>query len=259
MNKQRTTTIIGATLALVAVGALALSNQFAGTGQAQSGAGNDPIVLTVPTYEPTPTVAPAPPVAPALASTPEVSLGFDNERDLNSLLIVDLDPVLSESRARWRVREGLLEQNATEAAGNPGTQRTAALVADQKWDELTISTSFYDQYNGVSGLITHYDGNDSYYLYTIIADRYQEGQRQVLEKVTEGVVTVLAQSDLGGFDAREWNTISLEVVNGALTVSLNGDVVLEATDTRPLSAGAAGVHSRAFGGMLFDNLVVVTP
>lgn len=51
--------------------------------------------------------------------------------------------------------------------------------------------------------------------------------------------------------------IELEVRGGALVARLDGKVLLQASDAQPLPAGRVGVYTRALGGIVFDDLVVL--
>ena len=122
---------------------------------------------------------------------------------------------------------------------------------------------FYDLSNGTAGLMARYSGNNpqtaSYYRYRILKDSYEATPKQVLEKVEGGVATTLAEQVGPGFAEREWHVLALTVAGGRLTVTLDGQVVAEAEDPAPLSAGRAGVYTRAMGGILFDDFSVTAP
>ncbi|MFV9503387.1 MAG: family 16 glycoside hydrolase, partial [Oscillochloridaceae bacterium umkhey_bin13] len=62
-----------------------------------------------------------------------------------------------------------------------------------------------------------------------------------------------------GFEERTWNVLQLEVVGNTITVTLNGQVVIEAEDAAPLTSGKAGIYTRAIGGIFFDDVSVITP
>jgi hypothetical protein len=155
-------------------------------------------------------------------------------------------------------------QAYTAAARNPNTLETAALHPTP-WADGSIRASFYDLHNGVAGLVARYtdsngDGTTaSYYRYRVIKNSYSATPKQVLEKVVDGAAVSLVEITTPGFDDRAWHVVTLQVVGGRITVTLDGQVVAEATDPQPLAAGRSGVYSRALGGILFDDVVISAP
>ncbi|NTV04769.1 DUF1080 domain-containing protein, partial [bacterium] len=220
-------------------------------------------LLEYPEYPPTPTIGPNPTAAPAVASAPLLADGFEDAASLAAWQFVDLEPVLADSRANWALSAGRLVQDAAGRAKNPSIQETAALTGSAEWTDYTVQVSFYDELNGVAGLIARYRGAEpttaSYYRYRILKSTYAATPKQVLEKVEQGVATTLTEVEAPGFTERSWNVVALTVQGGQLTVRLNGQVVAEAQDAAPLPAGQAGIYTRAIGGILFDDFSVVAP
>ena len=223
----------------------------------------EPTILEYPDYPPTPTVGPNPTAAPGLAAAELYRQSFDSAAALAELRLVDLDPVLADLSANWIVEDGRLVQDYASAARNPSTHAAAVLVEGGSYGDVAVRASFYDQFNGVAGLIARYSGEvgseASYYRYTILKNEYEAEPKQVLEKVVDGVATRLAEVKSAGFTPREWHVVELSVVGGQITVTLDGEVALQASDAQPLPAGTAGVHSLAIGDLLFDDLVVSRP
>jgi len=248
--------LAGLALALALAG-IALWRAPAGVAQEQQ-----PIV-EYPAFPPTPTVGPNPTAPPALAAAPLYTQGFASDEALRELRFVDLDPVLAAQRANWRVVDGRLVQADAGRGSDPSTHRAAALVADGSYGDVSVRASFYDQYAGVAGLVARYNGaagaEASYYRYTILKNEYEAEPKQLLEKVVDGVATPLAELRAPGFAPREWHVMELTAVGGQISVSVDGQVTLTAADPQPLPAGAAGVYARAFGGILFDDLIVSQP
>lgn len=218
-------------------------------------------LLEYPEYPPTPTIGPNPTSAPSLASVPLASADFATADALNSWQAVDLEFVLPDSKSNWTIVDGRLAQNMAGQALNPSTLQTALLTGDAAWADYRVKVSFYDEFNGTAGLIARYSGSDpltaSYYRYRILKDSFEATPKQVLEKVVGGVATPLAELNAPGYSERAWHTMEFSVVGGQLTVWLDGTAVLEATDSAPLTAGQAGVYSRAMGGIFFDDFTVV--
>ena len=252
MKRQRLAiAILAGLICLVVVGLLGLN---AGrTGRAEEA----PPILQYPTFPPTPTVAPVPTNPPQAAATKLLAASFDKESDLNAWQIVDLSEVLPGTESVWAVKDGRLIQNRTAAAGNPDTRETLAVTGDAKWTDYTITAKVYDQANATFGLVARRQGN-SFYRYRILADRYPDTPKQVLEKVVDGVATPLATIDGPGYAQREWHTVAMTVAGSSIRVTLDGKLVAQATDST-LTSGQIGVYTRALGEMFFDDVTVTTP
>jgi hypothetical protein len=251
--------IVGAVVVLLVAGALGVALWQAPRGVAQE---QQPI-LEYPDYPPTPTIGQNPTAEAGLQAAPLAQASFDDQAALSAWELVDFEFVLEESRSRWAVAEGRLLQDATNAAGNPSIQETAALTGEPEWADYRVQVSFYDQYNGTAGLVARYQGESaqtaSYYRYRILKNEYEAEPKQVLEKVVGGVATSLVELKAPGFEPRQWHVLALTVEGGRLTVTLDGQVVAEAEDAAPLAAGRAGIYTRAMGGILFDDFAVVAP
>lgn len=245
-------------VAVAVLGAVALSLLRAPAGQAEE----PPPLLEYPAYPPTPTIGANPTRPPALAGAPDLAATFDDPAALADWTVVEFQQVLPDTRSRWSVVDGRLLQDATFAAGNPSIQETG-LVTGALRDDVRVTVSFYDQNNGVVGLIARYAGaagtEASYYRYRILKSSYEATPKQVLEKVVDGVATSLVEIKEPGFAERAWHTLELTVVGGQITVTLDGAVVAEATDPSPLPPGQVGLYSRAIGGLLFDDFTAGAP
>lgn len=256
MDRQRLTTILVAgALTLLVITAVSL---FAGSGMNPSGQAQEPSpILSYPEFPPTPTIAPQPTQPARPAAVPLASADFATEAALADWEFVDLVMLPPNSEAVWVIDEGRLLQNRTAAAGNPGTHEVLAVTGEADWSDYTVTTSFYDQQNVAAGVIARRDG-DSFYLFRVMADELEGGPKMVLEKVIDGEATILAEVASPGYAKRTWNSLALTVAGNSLQARLNGDVVLEATDTA-LTSGQAGLYTRAIGGIFFDDFNVTTP
>jgi hypothetical protein len=259
MKRYRTSTLVTALVGAIVVAALGVALWQAPRGVAQE---QQPL-LEYPDYPPTPTIGANPTAAASLQGAPLAEASFADAAALSDWEVVDFSFVLDESRSNWEVADGRLVQASTGLTRSPSTQETAALTGSGEWSDYTVQASFYDETNGTAGLIARYSGANpqtaSYYRYRILKDGYEATPKQVLEKVEGGVATTLAEQAGPGFSERSWHVLTLSVVGGQLTVTLDGAVVAEALDPNPLPAGRAGVYSRAMGGILFDDFVVTTP
>jgi hypothetical protein len=260
MKRQRkNAALVSWAVALLTIAAVGLAINLAPRGQAQEGSANEQQpILQYPEFAPTPTIGPAPTTPPALSAAPLYSTGFDDEAALASWEIVDLEPVLPEDKSSWGVEEGRLSQQMTSRPGSPNQQETLVVTGDASWQDVVVSANFYDLYNGVVGLVAHRNG-DNYYRFRALADRYEDTPKMALEKVVDGVVTPLAVIDTPGFSDRTWHTVTLSTIDGQISVTFDGQSILEASDATPLPGGQAGVYSRAFGGLFFDDFTVSQP
>lgn len=262
MSHRRSTTaaVVAAVAVVLALGAAGVLFRTP-TGVAQE---QQPL-LEYPDYPPTPTIGPNPTPAAGVASGVEVAREpFTDAGAFAAWTVRDLEFVLPEGRSVWEVSEGRLVQAYTAAARNPSTLETVALHP-ATWTDGRVQASFYDLHNGVAGLVARYtETNDdgttaSYYRYRVIKDSYSATPKQVLEKVVDGAAVSLVEIASPGFAEREWHVVTLDVVGGRITVTLDGQVVAEATDPQPLGAGQSGVYSRALGGLFFDDVVISAP
>jgi hypothetical protein len=132
-----------------------------------------------------------------------------------------------------------------------------AITGDPAWTNYTISAKVYDQENATFGLVARRQG-DSFYRYRIIASSLSGTPKQVLEKVVNGEATALATLETPGYEQRQWHTVALSVAGSNIRVTLDGAVVMEATDST-LTSGQAGIYTRALGGIRFDDVTVTAP
>ncbi len=255
MKHQR---IVMATLAglslLVVLGVLAVGLSPRG----QAGELPEPTsILQYPDRTPTPTVAAQPTQAPSLAGVALFADDFATEASLANWTFVDLEQVLPGTQSVWIVEDGRLVQNRTAEANNPNTREVLAVTGPTSWTDYTITARVYDQGNATFGLVARRQG-DSFYRYRIIADSYEATPKQVLEKVVDGVATPLVTVDAPGYEQRRWYTVSLSVIGSTIQVTLDGNIVAQASDPS-LTSGQAGLYTRALGDILFDDVVVTAP
>ncbi|WP_129629799.1 family 16 glycoside hydrolase [Candidatus Oscillochloris fontis] len=247
------------------VGVLVLGGLGLVLTQAPQGAAQTPAPLvTYPDFPPTPTVGPNPTAPAGLASSNVLfESSFADASALAAWQFVDQTYVLPDLTAAWEVRNGRLVQVGSGAARNPSPNEAAALVGDATWQDYTIRTSFYDEYNGVVGLIARYQGTEptqsSYYRVRLFSTEYQVSPKVVLEKVVDGVVTTLAEAKTAGFTPRMWHTLELSVQGTSVQVQLDGQMLVVAQDSNPLPSGRAGIFTFAISGIFFDDVMVSIP
>ncbi|HWQ15229.1 MAG TPA: family 16 glycoside hydrolase [Roseiflexaceae bacterium] len=247
---------IALTTGLVALVAILAVNLSLGGIRAEEG---QPL-FPEPDYPPTPTIAPAP-ERPALEGGPELKSAavlfadsFDGQKAASAWQFAALPEAPPEAQPTWAVRDGRLVQDGTVIPNTPSSSEATAYVGDPSWTNYAVSAKFYDEINGVFGLVARRSG-DSYYRYSIIANYYDDTPKQLLEKVVNGVATPLAVVETEGFEPRRWYTVTMSVVGPEIRVWLDGRLVAQATDGE-LKAGQAGLYSRALGWMYIDDVVI---
>ncbi|MGC9040333.1 MAG: 3-keto-disaccharide hydrolase [Roseiflexus sp.] len=256
MKQSRSSLLIAALVAALLATALVFSAPMS------SGQAEQQELFVLPTVPPTPTVPPAP-LARADVGAPQSGLtlamaSFDETNALDDWRIVDLEDVPQERRSLWIVVDGRLRQDRTvPPLRDPSIHETAALIGDASWSDYTISAGFYDQDNANVGLIVRYQ-DGSYYRYRIIRNGYEDRPQHLIERVSDGTVTLLASLDAPGYEPRRWNTIMFSVNGDRLQAFFNGQMTIETRDAQ-LASGAAGLYTRAIGGMLFDNVTITQP
>jgi hypothetical protein len=254
---KRTSITLFVILAVLGVVVIGIFGSVPGLSLNPSGQAQESLptpIFQYPDFPPTPTVAPAPAADANLAATLLFETDFATPQTLDAWELVDLEAVPSDSRSIWTIADGRLAQRGATALNTRSLQETVAVTGQTNWADYEITAQVYDQSNGTFGLVARYDG-DSFYRYSIIADSYPDTPKQLLEKVVDGVATPLAALDQPGHRKNQWYTVALRVVGPTIQVTLDGAVVLEATDST-LTTGKAGVYTRALGGLLFDNVQV---
>lgn len=202
----------------------------------------------------TPVPPPIPASAPAVGDSVLAESNFTAPAALDAWEFVDVGVMLDQERSVWQVVDGALLQNRTAAAGNPMLYDTMALTGDPSWSNYTISTRFYDEGNGVAGLIARRDG-ESYYRLSMLGEPFNDTPTLLLEKVVDGQETTVAAADLPAYKLYTWHTLSLSVNGSQISAAFNGKPVLTAEDST-LSSGQAGLYTIARGLIRFADVVV---
>jgi hypothetical protein len=224
-------------------------------GQAEEGGP----ILQYPPEPPAPTIGPNPTVPANLATGPQFVADFASTDSLTVWQSVELDFVLPEDRANWVIDNGRLRQDFAGELRNSSLAQVT-LLAPTTFTDGVVRVSFYDEFNGIAGVVARYQGEvgyeASYYVLRLLKREYEATPKYALEKVVDGVVTPLATVEGPGFAPRQWHVIELEVRGNTLIARLDGKLLMQANDAQPLPAGQVGVYTRAIGGILFDDFIV---
>lgn len=252
-QRNRLLSLLAVAASLIAVSA-ALFVAFR-PGQAEEGGP----ILQYPPEPPAPTIGPNPTVPAGLAAGPQFVADFATADSLAAWQSVALDFVLPEDSPNWVIDNGRLRQDFAGELRNSSLAQVA-LLAEPVVGDGVVRVSFYDEFNGVAGIVARYQGEvgyeANYYRVRLLKREYEATPKYVLEKVVDGVATPLATVEGPGFAPRQWHVIELELRGGMLQVRLDGKLLMEVTDGQPLPAGQAGVYTRAIGGMLFDDVII---
>jgi hypothetical protein len=219
-------------------------------------ASDSTVPIQMPDAPPTAVVGEGP-ANPTLSGESLLESSFDNEAALNGLEFVDFgipQAASADDKARWVVEEGTLVQRDT-GAYRPSPHQAAVLAGDGSWSDVQVSVSFYGTASNSAGIIARRNG-DSYYRYAIIPDVNGGRPKQALVKAVDGVETTLVEVIDPGYTLDGWHTLSMRLQGGAITVTLDGVVVVDDVDSTPLPGGQAGIATLAIGGMIFDNLSI---
>lgn len=242
--------LTGFVVVLIIAALVFSSGLFGGT---RTIASEDEPIFDIPTT-PTPTIAPPPTDAPVVAGKQLLEDTFASEGTLVRWEAVE-KALIPENKASWIVKDGQLVQNGAADGINRNTNPAMLVAGDPRWTDYTISAKVYDANNATFGLIARRQG-DSFYRFRINAERFPDTPKLVLEKVIDGEATALYTSDGPGYEQRMWHTIAMTVRGTNIQVTLDGEVVAEATDDA-LARGQAGVYTRALGNIVFDDITVV--
>ncbi|MDZ4721576.1 MAG: hypothetical protein SH847_24185 [Roseiflexaceae bacterium] len=253
MQRYRLSIVVAVGLvALVAIGVLV------GAGSSNSQAEESQPLLQMPDFPPTPTIPPQPASVARLQSGATLfSDSFDTADSLKNWQIVDVQQALPGEESVWKVVDGRLLQDRTARAYNPDFRDTMAITGSPEWTNYTISSKVYDAASATLGLVVRRQG-DSFYRFRMFADGTSGDQKLVLEKVVGGVATELASSGGPGYAHNRWYTIAVSVSGPQIQATIDGALVLQATDSA-LTRGQAGLTTIAFGAVNFDDVMVTTP
>ncbi len=208
---------------------------------------------------PAPTIGPNPTMSAGLAAHALFIADFAAADSLNEWQMAELDFILPEDRANWIIDNGRLRQNFAGELQSSSLNQIAAL-APGVYEDGVVRVSFYDEVNGVAGLIARYQGEvgyeADYYRLRVLKNEYEASPKYVLSKVVDGVAIPLAEVAGPGFTPRQWNVLELELRGSELTARLNDKLLLRVTDTQALPEGRMGIYTRALGGILFDDFII---
>lgn len=212
-------------------------------------------ILSYPAAQPTPTMG-RPPADAAPALTSGVVHALAPADLLSSWTVIDTPPAMPGEGGWWVERAGHLAQNGVRPAASLSASATA-LLSPAAYGDVTVRAAFYDERNGNVGLIARHSER-GFYQARLQTDPAYDGEALVVEKVVNGVAVPLALNAGEPLYTRHaWHTLALSVSGERIVVTFDGTVVAAVEDAAPLPAGAVGITTRAFGGIVFDQITLI--
>lgn len=140
--------------------------------------------------------------------------------------------------------------------GGDNSSNSAKSIFGESRNNYMVEASFKVstwQTNGKVGLIGRFsDVSNHYFTY------YDYASKTVLivKRVNGSNITLATSDDLGVFSPGTYYKMSMELKDSLLKVYLDGTLIVEATDSNPLSSGYAGLYSKDQQA-LYDNFRVI--
>jgi hypothetical protein len=218
----------------------------------------EPGVIQRPALDPTA-------VRPTLSAAPQVSGAegqilfqdnFESAASDKNWTAVDIGGLAPGGEpARWGSMDGMYRQLWTGQHFEGRASPTMAVAGNTDWTDYTLQASVYPEANIEIGVIVRRQG-DSFYRFRVVNQNYNDENKIVLEKVTDGKATVLAAQPGPGYTDHQWYTLRVTVRGSSLEARINNGPVLAAEDAS-LSQGQIGLYGQAIGDLGFDNVTVV--
>lgn len=206
------------------------------------------------TYPPEAALPPAPAYLPAPQSSGTVLFQEDfSSPDALAAWQGSFLQVDPGNMASWRLHQAALQLYL----GAGGMQWVGMIdVAGQDWTDSVLSVDVFPRGSLEVGAIVRYQ-NGAFYRFRFLSGEYKGVPTRLLERVEGDKVTVLAQAEGPGYDYERWYNIQVAAVGSQLTVYLDGQSILQATDGQ-LTQGKAGVYGLSNGDAFFDNVRVTS-
>jgi hypothetical protein len=169
------------------------------------------------------------------------------------------DPV---APVQWRVIDGTLRGLPNEEGFAPYND-TLALAPGTDAPVAAVEASALAGTFAKIGLVLGYASNQDYLALIVNENEANAigqphtGPGTVLVQVVAGEPVVLAQDAALSATPRTWYRLRLEVADGDVTASLDGDVVLTAALDAPLAGSGTGLYAGSQGSARFDDLRLI--
>jgi len=211
-------------------------------------------ITTSPTTTGVPTTTPP----PTTTASKEVLLQDDfNDGDMDGWTTGGLS-------GSWSVVNKQLKQDSnnydgTEGAGSGTYKSTYVIAGETSWTDYTISVDILPVDDDGIGVLFRYKNEGDYLRFLWVGHETSKGPFMRIEKVVNGAHTVLETliTEETRYAPSTWYTIKIDVSGNLITVYVNNELKISATDSS-LFQGKIGLDSYAQVGVLFDNVVVTT-
>jgi hypothetical protein len=127
---------------------------------------------------------------------------------------------------------------------------TFALYTKGSWTDYTASVNVTSADDDSIGVMFRYHDNANYYRFSWKADN----TRRQLEKIRDGIVTVLAQDAVPYVPGRTYG-LKITAKDSALQVHIDGQLIFSVTDST-FAGGTIALYSCYNSGSAFDNVLV---
>jgi hypothetical protein len=207
------------------------------------------------TPEPVDDSIPPAPALPANSRTVLFSTDFSSP-DLGAWQPGNAYSPPDASPASWSVN-GVLHQSVE--AGEEGASIDALLLTKNNVAaDVTLEAQLLPGGGEPLGLVVRWT-NDGYYAVKLYARSDNTEPKAHIVKVTPKGEYILARSQTWpGYTARQWHAVSFTAKGNSLWVEVNGQRIVEATDSQ-LTSGKFGLYAYADGRAYFDNVRATMP
>jgi len=155
--------------------------------------------------------------------------------------------------SNWYVTSGTLVQtsNIYDSEGGPAYQGTYALTEVGGYN-YTLSLRFRSTDNDVIGVMFRYADANNYFRFRWGSDSGGTARGRFLERVDDGIWTVLASEDLG-YSGSTWYDLEIEATPTTVSVSLDGAPLYNVT-TSPIPGEKIALYSYGNQSSYFDDI-----
>jgi hypothetical protein len=199
------------------------------------------------------------PAAPALPSTGKAVLFSANfaSPDMNDWQARGGYSPPDVMAASWRIKDGMLHQSGI--AGEEDASIDALFVTRTTTaTDAVLEALAFPAGGEPLGLVLRWT-SDGYYVAKLYARSDNTQPKAAIVKVIPQGQTTLARSEgWPGYTPRQWHIAGFSAKGNALTLTLNGQVIAQATDSQ-LTGGNFGFYAYADGRAYFDNARLTLP
>lgn len=192
------------------------------------------------------------PQVPSAPQNPQARPNASYTDDFSVDTLSKYEP-LASAPGSWKVKDSRLQQRGNEDEA-PGDAPAVLVAKGVTFANSTLDAQVFPVAMP-AGVV--FRGSDAgYYRLTILREQPNSASKAVLEKVAGNSVTTVASAPTGvyaGFTPNTWQAVQVSAAGNRITVAINGNQVLSATDSS-FSSGWAGVWASSDATTQFDNV-----